>query len=137
MSFSRNNNLIEDVENDLDPSNNGLNTIHPEPIHAIKIEESKSVGFETLNFTVYGSTPIRILGADPARIRALIATDSNNSVLIGAAATVTARQGMRLPNHVNGGLELTTTDELWASYDNASTTASQLIFIYIERQVQN
>ena len=134
MTFSRNNNLIEDPENDLDPTNNGLHAIHETPGVAQKIEKSKNVSFQTLTLTVYGSTPIRILGHDPARIRALIATDSNNAVLIGQPSVVAARLGMRLPNHVNGGLELQTIEEVWATYDNASTTASQLIFIYIERQ---
>lgn len=137
MSFSRNNNLIEDVENDLDPSQKGEQVIVPGPTHPVKIQENKAVGYETLTFTVYGSTPIRILGADPARIRALLSTDSNNAVLIGQPYVVTARQGFRLPNHVNGGIELTTTDEVWASYDNASTTASQVVFVYVERQVEN
>ena len=134
MTFSRNNNLIEDPENDLDPTNNGLHAIHETPGVAQKIEKSKNVSFQTLTLTVYGSTPIRILGHDPARIRALIATDSNNAVLIGQPSVVSARLGMRLPNHVNGGIELQTIEEVWATYDNASTTASQLIFIYIERQ---
>ena len=134
MSFSRNNNLIEDVENDLDPTFNGLHEIQPTAGEPQKIEKSKNVSFQTITLTVYGSTPIRILGHDPARIRALIATDSNNSVLIGQPSVVAARQGMRLPNHVNGGLELQTIEEVWATNDNASTTASQLVFIYIERQ---
>ena len=137
MSFSRNNNLIEDVENDLDPSELGINEVVSGPTHPVKIERNKAVGYETLNFTVYGSTPIRLLGADPARIKALLSTDSNNAVVIGQPYVVTARQGFRLPNHVNGGIEITTTDEVWATYDNASTTASQQVFVYIERQVED
>lgn len=134
MSFSRNNNLIEDVENDLDPTYNGQHVINPEPGQPQKIEKSKNISFQTLTLTVYGSTPIRIVGHDPARIRMLVATDSNNSVLIGQQPVVSQRQGMRLPNHVNGGIELQTIEEVWATNDNASTSASQLIFVYIERQ---
>jgi hypothetical protein len=135
MSFSRNNNLIEDVENELDPSGHEVLHVQAEPTHPVKIQK-RNVGFQTISYTVYGSTAIRILGQDPARVRALIATDSNNAVLIGQPANVTARQGMRLPNHVNGGLEITTTDEVWATYDNASTSASQLVFVYVERLVE-
>ena len=134
MSFSRNENLIEDVSNDLDPTFNGINEIHSENVSKPqKLEKNLNVDFNTLVLTVYGSTPIRLVGADPARIRMLITAENNTDVVIGTSADVAQSKGFKLPQHANGGVELQTTQELWATYINASTTASQVIYIYTER----
>lgn len=134
MSFSRNNNLIEDPANDLDPTFNGINEIHaPATTAPVKLERNPNIDFNTLTFTCYGSTPIRLVGADPARIRMLVTAENNTDVLIGTNADVAQLKGFKLPQHANGGIELQTTQELWAVYNNASTTASQVIYVYTER----
>ena len=138
MSFSRNNNLIEDVANDLDPSNDVVNVIHPEQTKPVKIEAPRNIGFNTFRFTAYGSTPIRLMGEDPARLRALITSDTNADIQIGDYAAVQNSanySGFALPVHQNGGIELQTTNEVWAVYNNATTTASVVVYVYIERQV--
>jgi hypothetical protein len=135
MSFSRNENLIEDVGNDLDPTFNGLNEIHaPAVAIPVKLERNPNIDFNTLTLTVYGSTPIRLVGADPARLRMLITAENNTDLVIGSNADVAQSKGFKLPQHANGGVELQTTQELWITYVNASTTASQVVYVYTERQ---
>jgi hypothetical protein len=134
MAFSRNENLIDDVTNDIDPTFNGLHEIHADNMSKPeKLEKNPNVDFNTLVLTVYGSTPIRIVGADPARIRMLITAENNTDVVIGTSSDVAQSKGFKLPQHANGGIELQTTQELWATYINASTTANQTIYIYTER----
>ena len=134
MSFSRNNNLIEDVGNDLDPTFNGINEIHsPAIAKPVKLEQNPNVDFNTLVLTVYGSTPIRLVGADPARIRMLVTAENNTDLVIGTNADVAQSKGFKLPQHANGGIELQTTQEVWITYVNASTTANQVVYVYTER----
>ena len=134
MSFSRNENLIEDVTNDLDPTFNGLHEIvAPDVAKPTKIERNPNIDFNTLTLSVYGSTPIRLVGADPARLRMIITAENNTDLVIGTNADVAQSKGFKLPQHANGGIELQTTQEVWITYVNASTTASQVVYVYTER----
>ena len=134
MSFSRNNNLIDDPENDLDPTNEQVTQVVPEANHATEIPYNDAVGFNTLTLTLTANTPVRLFGHDVARKRALINTSANADVLIGDNATVYSGQGFNMTNHNAGGaIELQTTEEVWATYVAASGTV--VVYVYIERTV--
>jgi hypothetical protein len=137
MSHSRNNNIIESDDSDLDPTGYQLETvIAPEP-EPIKIpEKSKSVGFNTLTYTLYGNTPQKLVGADPARLRMLINVSTNNDVLIGDASTVSGLNGFNMTNHNSGGaIEINSNEEIWVVYVDSTKTNSLTLWAWIERSV--
>lgn len=135
MSHSRNNNIIESDDSDLDPTGYQLEMVQAPPAEAIKIpEQSKSVGFNTLTYTLFGNTPQKLVGADPARLRMLINISGNNDVLIGDASTVAGLRGFNMTNHNAGGsIEINTNDELWVVYVDATITNSVTLWAFIER----
>ena len=136
MSHSRNNNLIDDPENELDPDGNGLITVEPEPVRKNIFERSKNIGFNSNTFTLYGSQPIRIVGHDPARQKLLINMSANVDVLLGDQATTYAGQGFNITNHNSGGaIEINTTEEIWAVLKDPVLTNTVTVYVWIERSV--
>jgi len=139
MSHSRNNNIIESDDSDLDPTGYQLETVQAPEAKAIKIPEvSKSVGFNTLTYTLYGNQPQRLVGADPARLRLLLNVSANADVLIGDMSTVSGGRGFNLTNHNAGGaIEINTNDELWVVYVDTVTTNSVTLWGFVERSTSN
>jgi hypothetical protein len=137
MSHSRNNNIIESDDSDLDPTGYQLETVQAPEAKAIKIpEQNKSVGFNTLTFTLYGNTPQKLLGADPARLKCLLNISTNAVCVIGDPSTVNAGQGFNLTNHNAGGaIEINTQDEVWVVYKDTVTTNTITLWAWIERSV--
>lgn len=137
MSHSRNNNIIESDDSDLDPTGYQLETVQAPQAEPIKIpEQSKSVGFNTLTYTLYGNQPQKLVGADPARLRMLLNTSSNADVLIGDASTVAGLRGFNLTNHNAGGaIEIDSNEEIWVVYLDTVTTNSLTMWAWIERSV--
>jgi len=117
MSHSRNNNIIESDDSDLDPSGYQLETvIAPEatPIKLPKAQDIAPVGFNTVTLTLNANQPVKLFGADPARFRALVNVSANQDVLVGDASTVAGGNGFNMTNHNSGGaIELNTTEEVW------------------------
>ena len=137
MSHSRNNNIIESDDSDLDPTGYQLETVQAPPAEATKLPAtSKSVGFNTLTYTLYGNQPQKLVGADPARLRLLLNISSNVDCLIGDASTVSGLRGFNLTNHNAGGaIEIDSNDEIWVVYLDTVTTNSITLWAWIERSV--
>ena len=135
MSHSRNNNIIESDDSDLDPTGYQLETVQAPPAEAIKIpEQSKSVGFNTLTYTLYGNQPQKLVGADPARLRMLLNISANQDCLIGDASTVAGGNGFNLTNHNAGGaIEIDSNEEIWVIYKDTVTTNTITLWAWIER----
>lgn len=139
MSHSRNNNIIESDDSDLDPTGYQLETVEAPQAEPIKIPAvSKSVGFNTLTYTLYGNQPQKLVGADPARLRMLLNVSGNVDCLIGDASTVNSLNGFNLTNHNAGGsIEIDSNEEIWVVYKDATTTNSITLWAWIERSVSN
>ena len=137
MSHSRNNNIIESDDSDLDPTGYQLETVQAPEAKPIKIPEvSKSIGFNTLTYTLFGNQPQKLVGADPARLRMLINVSANQDVLIGDASTVAGLRGFNMTNHNSGGaIEINSSEEIWVVYVDATTTNSLTLWAWIERSV--
>jgi hypothetical protein len=130
MAFSRNENLIEDVGNDLDPTFNGVNEIHaPAETKPVKLEKNPNIDFITLKISV-GATPVRILGQDPARLRTLVSSQNGNVLYLGTNADVSQGKGFVPPLYSSGSIELQTTQEVWS----VAPASADVLFIYVERQ---
>lgn len=139
MSHSRNNNIIESDDSDLDPTNYQLETVQAPQAEPIKIpKQSQAVGFNTLTYTLFGNTPQKLVGADPARLRMLLNISANQDVLIGDASTVAGLRGFNLTNHNAGGaIEIDSNEEIWVVYVDAVTTNTVTLYAWIERSVSN
>jgi hypothetical protein len=139
MSHSRNNNLITDNDEDLDPSGEGLvHVIAPEGKPQKLPETSKAVGFNSFRLNLTARQPVKLIGHDPARLRMLLNTSINADVLIGDQSTVTGLQGFNLTTHNAGGsIEIDTTEEIWIVLDSATPSDTVIVYVWIERSVSN
>ena len=137
MSHSRNNNLIASYDEDLDPTNDGLVTVHaPEGEPQKLLEKSTSVGFNSFKLTLFGNTPQKLVGADPARLRMLLNVSANQDIFIGEQSSITNLFGFNLTNHNAGGaIEILTNDEIWIVYKDATITNSVECYVWIERSI--
>ena len=135
MSHSRNNNLIASDDEDYDPTNTGLVTVQAPEAEPTKLTETnKSVGYNSFQLTLYGNTPQKLVGADPARLRMLINTSANVDCFIGEQSAVSNLFGFNLTNHNSGGsIEILTNDEIWIVYKDATITNSINAWVWIER----
>jgi len=134
MSHSHDNNLIEDPDNDLDPTRTDYTTVVPEPNAPTHLyATSANVGFNSNTFTLTQNNPVRLVGHDPARLRMLLNVSANQDVLIGDQSTVSIGQGFNLTNHNAGGaIEINTTEEVWVVSLGASSIQ---LYVWIERSV--
>lgn len=134
MSHSNSNNLIEEPQNDLDPTNQDYVEVIPEANHTTKLyAQSANVGFNSSTLTLTQNVPVRLVGHDPARLRMLLNISANQDVLIGDQSTVSIGQGFNLTNHNAGGaIEINTTEEVWAV---STASAAVQLYIWIERSV--
>jgi len=139
MSFSRNNNIIESDDSDLDPTSFELNDVKAPMAQPVKLREtSPSIGFNSYRLTLNANTPIKLVGHDPARLRMLLNTSVNADVLIGDQATVTASSGFNLTTHNAGGsIEVNTTEEIWATLVSATASDTCIVYLWIERSATN
>lgn len=137
MSHSRNNNLVASYDEDLDPSQTGLVEVQAPDAKPIELpEKSKYVGYNTFQLTLYGNTPQKLVGQDPARLRMLLNTSANVDCFIGDQSAVTNLIGFNLTNHNSGGsIEILTNDEIWIVYKDATITNSVNVWVWIERSV--
>jgi hypothetical protein len=140
MSHSRNNNIIESDDSDLDPSGYQLETVIAPEAKPVKLPESivrAPIGFNTVTLTLTSNQPQKLFGADPARTRALVNVSSNVDVLVGDASTVSGGQGFNMTNHNSGGaIELTTSEEVWVTYkDTIGANNTVTLWAWIERAV--
>lgn len=123
--------LVAGNDEDLDPTGQQVTEVISAPNVAQKFETNPSVGFNTGTFNLTQNVPIRLLGADPARLQILLNTNANVDVFIGDQGTVSALQGFNLTNHNAGGaIELHTTEELWCVTTNAS---GAIVYMFVER----
>ena len=134
MSHSHANNLVEDPQNDLDPTGEDYIHVIPEPNRpTILPATSPSVGFNSSTLTLTQNNPVRLVGHDPARLRMLLNISANADVLIGDQSTVSIGQGFNLTNHNAGGsIEINTTEEVWVV---STGVASLQIYVWVERSV--
>ena len=139
MSFSRNNNIIESDDSDLDPTSFELNDVKAPPAHPVKLRETTpSIGFNSYKLLLTANNPIKLVGHDPARLRMLLNTSVNADVLIGDQATVTAGSGFNLTTHNAGGsIEVNTTEEIWATLFTSTSSDICTVYIWIERSATN
>ena len=135
MSHSRNNNLIDSYDEDLDPTNDGLvEVIAPEGKPQKLTEKNTYVGFNSFKLTLFGNQPQKLIGADPARLRMLLNLSANADVFIGEQSSITNLFGFNLTNHNAGGaIEIRTNDEIWIVYKDATITNSVETYVWIER----
>lgn len=134
MSHSRNNNIIESDDSDLDPTGYQLEKVVAPAAEPIKVPKiTKSVGFNTLTLTLNQNEPVRLLGQDNSRLRALLNVGANQNVLIGDASTVANLKGFNLTVHSSGGaIEITTQNEVWVVNTGASGV---IVYVWVERSV--
>jgi len=139
VSHSRNNNLIANDDEDLDPTGEGLvNVQAPEGRPQKLAEVSNKVGFNSFRLTLTARQPVKLIGHDPARLRMLLNSSANADIYIGDQSTVTNLQGFNLTNHNAGGsIEIDTTEEIWVVYDDATPTNTVIVYVWIERSVSN
>ena len=140
MSHSRNNNIIESDDSDLDPSGYQLETVvapQATPVKLPSIADVAPIGFNTVTLTLSANQPQKLFGADPARLRALVNVSANQDVLVGDPSTVANGLGFNMTNHNSGGaIELNTTEEVWVVYKDAvGTTTTITLWAWIERAV--
>lgn len=135
MSHSRNNNLIDSYDEDLDPTNDGLvEVIAPEGKPQKLTQKNTYVGFNSFKLTLFGNQPQKLIGADPARLRMLLNISANQDVFIGDQSSITSLFGFNLTNHNAGGaIEIRTNDEIWIVYKDATITNSVETYVWIER----
>jgi hypothetical protein len=134
MSHHKADYLVSDPDEDLDPTGAQVTQVVAQPNSMIKLNNpNAAIGFNTFTFTLTQNLPVRLVGADPARLKMLLNTSANQDVLIGDQSTVSAGLGFNLTNHNAGGaIEINTTEEVWA----ISTGATALqVYLYVERTV--